>query len=440
MSRGKSYLVLGKGGREHALAWKLSEYSDCYTLPGNPGMSLDTQLIQGNPSDFEFVAKKAKELGVSAVVVGPEAPLCDGIVDYLRDKGIFAFGPGRDGARLEGSKAFAKDFMNRHSIPTADSQSFSSKQSALEFIEDNGFPVVIKLDGLASGKGVTIAENIYDAQVTLHAIFDDYKASNSTRKVIVEEYLTGKELSVLAVTDSKVIKTFLPSRDHKQLCDGNKGPMTGGMGAYCPVPDIDSNTYRIIKEVIVERTLQGLKDDGIDYRGVIYFGLMITTDGPKVLEYNCRFGDPEAQVVLSRLKTPLHHIVEAVKHQTLDSLEIKSHNGFSACVVLASQGYPKETKTGMVIQGVENARKYPHSRIFYAGVARQMGKLVTSGGRVLACVGNGRTLRQALGRAYLMTSRIKFAGRQFRCDIGGRYARGRTSMLNLRFKVRRRVR
>lgn len=431
MSSGKSYLVIGGGGREHALSWKLSEYSHCYTMPGNPGMSMDTQIIDGNPGDFEFVADKARELDVSAVVVGPEAPLCKGISDFLKERGIFAFGPFKNGARLEGSKAFAKEFMNRHSIPTADAMSFTSEESALEFVDQHTFPVVIKLDGLAGGKGVTIAENRYDAENAINATLGEGRQG----KVVIEEYLEGKELSILAVTDGKVIKPFLPSRDHKHLNDGNKGPMTGGMGAYCPVPDIDGKTYdRIIAE-IVEPTLQGLKDKCIDYRGVIYFGLMITSDGPKVLEYNCRFGDPETQVVLSRLKTPLHHIVEAVKHQTLDSLEIKSNKGFSACVVLASQGYPKKPKTGMVIQGLESARKEPESRIFFAGVAKQSGNLVTSGGRVLACVGNGRTLRQALGRAYRMTSKVRFTGRQYRCDIGGRYARGRTSMLNFRFKI-----
>ena len=263
---------------------------------------------------------------------------------------------------------------------------------------------------------------------------DDEKES----KAVIEEFLIGKELSILAVTDGKVIKPFPPSRDHKQLNDGNKGPMTGGMGAYCPVPGIDDNTYNQIKEKIIERTLLGLKKDKIDYRGVIYFGLMLTDDGPKVLEYNCRFGDPETQVVLSQLKTPLHRIIEAVKNQTLESLEIVSKKGFSACVVLASKGYPKKPETGMVIQGLEYSKKDVHSKIFFAGVKEQSGRLVTSGGRVLACISSGRTLRQALGRAYRLTSKIKFEGRQYRCDIGGRYARGRTSMLNFRVKVRRR--
>ncbi len=432
----KKYLIIGSGGREHALARSIGKCAECFVLPGNPGMVQDAQIISGNASDFEFVAGKAKELDVSAVIVGPEVPLCDGIADYLESKGIFVFGPKKGGAKLEGSKIFAKDFMKRHSIPTADSESFSSEETAMEFVKKHDFPIVIKVDGLAAGKGVHVVDNMFGAETVLHGIFSDGKFGVAGKKIIVEEFLVGKELSVLAITDGKTIKPLPPSRDHKQLGDGNKGPMTGGMGAFCPVPGIGSETYSRIKNEILDRTLDGLKKDGIDYRGVVYCGLMLTKSGPKVLEYNCRFGDPETQVVLPQLATPFPDIIEAVKNQTLDALEIKAKRGFSACVVLASEGYPVKTKIGYEITGIEKAREQTKSEVIFAGVAEQSGKLVTSGGRVLACVGSGKTLRQALGRAYRLTSIIDFKGRQMRGDIGGRYARRSSSIVNLRLKIR----
>jgi len=430
------YLVVGSGGREHAIAWKLSQDSEVFVLPGNPGMALDAQLVSGDASDFSFIAQKARELEVSAVVAGPEAPLVAGIYDELKKEGIYVFGPSKQGAMLEGSKAFAKDFLVRHNIPTAQAQSFDDEQKALEFVKTHQFPLVIKFDGLAAGKGVHIVESMYEAETVLHGIMSENMFSKTNSKVVIEEFLVGKELSVLTVTDGKSIKMLPFSRDHKQLEDGNKGPMTGGMGAFCPVPGIDSETERRIKEEIVDRTLEGIKKDGLDYKGILYCGLMLTNDGPKVIEYNCRFGDPEAQIVLPMVENSLSEIIEAVKTQTLEKIEIQQKHGFASCVVLASKGYPTKNEVGKVITGLDKAADTPHTKVFIAGAKESNGNLLTAGGRVLACCGFGNTLRQSLGRAYTLTTIVDFEGKQFRGDIGGRYARGRTSILNIRFKIR----
>ncbi|MEZ4812967.1 MAG: phosphoribosylamine--glycine ligase [Caldisericia bacterium] len=324
----KKYLVIGSGGREHAIAWALSRDSESYVLPGNPGMVQDAQTVSGNPNDFEFVAKKAKELEIDTVVIGPEDPLCAGIADVLEKHGLKVFGPKKTASKLEGSKVFAKEFMKKHGIPTANSEVFSNEKDALEFIKKLIFPVVIKVDGLAAGKGVQIVYNMFDAESVLHGIFSDCKFGASGEQIVIEEFLVGKELSILGVTDGNVIKPLPHSRDHKQLLDGNRGPMTGGMGAFCPVPGISSELFETIRTTILEKTLEGLKKDGIPYKGVIFFGLMLTDDGPKVLEYNCRFGDPETQVVLMQIETPLSEIVDAVVDEKLSDLEIKVKKGF----------------------------------------------------------------------------------------------------------------
>lgn len=425
------YLVIGSGGREHALAWALSKTDRVFVTPGNPGMT-DVAMIARTSHDFESVATFAMTHNIRTVVIGPEAPLVAGMTDYLREKGLNVFGPSRQAAQLEGSKAFAKDFMVRHGIPTAQSQTFDNSNDAVKFVKSHDFPLVIKVDGLAAGKGVHIVEDMREAEIVINAILSDNTFGDAGRKVVIEEFLVGRELSMLVLTDGKSFVPLVPSRDHKQLEDGNKGPMTGGMGAYAPVPDLDSFTYdRIIKEV-VRPSVEGIGKDGFNYRGVLYCGLMLTKSGPKVLEYNCRFGDPEAEVVIPMIKTPLSRIVDAVSEGELKDLKVDYNPGFAACVVLASEGYPAKPKTGKIIEGVEKAREMRNGILFASGVVLENDKLVTSGGRVLTCVGTANTLRMALGRAYAMTRLVNFQGSQMRGDIGGRYARGRTTIMALR--------
>lgn len=430
------YLVVGNGAREHAVAWTLSRNSEVHIMPGNPAMVLSGICVKGNQLDFDAIAKYALENGIHSIVPGPELPIVKGISDALTPKGLFVFGPSAKAAQLEGSKAFAKDFMKRNGIPCAQSASFSSANEALQFIKTYSFPLVIKVDGLAAGKGVMIVESMYEAENALHAIFDENKFGDSGKTVVIEEFLVGKELTVMAITDGNTIKPLLPSRDHKRLEDGDKGPMTGGMGAFCPVPDAGSDALNLIKTEIIEKTLAGIQKEGLEYKGAIYCGLMLTASGPKVLEYNCRFGDPEAQVVLPMLQTPLAEIIEAVKEQRLDKLPLVFRRGFSACVVLASPGYPNNPVLGKQIYGLEKAQTFQNGAVFAAGVTEENGKLLTSGGRVFSCMGMGQTIRQALGRAYSLSSLVDFEGKQMRGDIGGRYGRGKTSIGNLRLKIR----
>lgn len=430
------YLVVGSGAREHAIAWALSRNSEVHIMPGNPAMALSGICVKGNQLDFETIAKYASDNAIKSIVPGPELPIVKGISDALTPKGFFVFGPSAKAAQLEGSKAFAKDFMKRNGIPCAQSASFSSQSEALQFVKTHDFPLVIKVDGLAAGKGVMIVESMYEAENALHAIFSENKFGDSGRTVVIEEFLVGKELTVMAITDGNTIKPLLPSRDHKRLEDGDKGPMTGGMGAFCPVPDVGSDALGVIKTEIIEKTLAGIQKEGLEYKGAIYCGLMLTTAGPKVLEYNCRFGDPEAQVVLPMLQTPLSEIIEAVKDQRLDKLPLVFRRGFAACVVLASQGYPNNPVLGKQVFGLEKAQTFQNGAVFAAGVAEENGKILTSGGRVFSCMGMGQTIRQALGRAYSLSTLVDFEGKQMRGDIGGRYGRGKTSIVNLRLKIR----
>lgn len=425
------YLVIGSGGREHALAWAVAQTGKVFVCPGNPGME-DVAFNANIQPEPESIASFATEKGISTVIIGPEAPLCSGMSDFLRAKGINVFGPSKQAAQLEGSKGFAKDFMNRHNIPTALSQTFDNANEALKFIRSHDFPLVIKVDGLAAGKGVHIVEDLREAEIVINAILSENAFGEAGRKVVIEEFLVGRELSMLVLTDGKTFVPLSPSRDHKQLEDGNKGPMTGGMGAFTPVPDLDSFTYNRIISEVVKPSIAGIAKDGFDYRGVLYCGLMLTKTGPKVLEYNCRFGDPEAEVVIPMIKTPMTEIVDAVSTGELSKVKVEFHNGFAACVVLASEGYPNKPITGRQIFGIDKARQMKNSLLFASGVGLKEDHFVTSGGRVLTCVGMASTLRQALGRAYAMTRVVTFEGMQMRGDIGGRYARGRTTIMTIR--------
>jgi phosphoribosylamine---glycine ligase len=425
------YLIIGSGGREHAIAWAMCQTDRVYVCPGNPGME-DVAAIAKIQSDPQSVASFALEHDIHAVIIGPEAPLCSGMSDFLRAKGINVFGPSMQAAQLEGSKGFAKDFMARHGIPTAQSQTFDNANEALNFLRSHDFPLVIKVDGLAAGKGVHITEDLREAEIVINAILSENAFGEAGRRVVIEEFQVGRELSMLILTDGKTFVPLSPSRDHKQLEDGNKGPMTGGMGAFTPVPDLDSFTYNRIISEVVKPSIEGLGKDCFDYRGVLYCGLMLTKTGPKVLEYNCRFGDPEAEVVIPMIKTPFAEIVDAVAQRELSKVKVEFNQGFAACVVLASEGYPNKPITGRTIHGIDKAREMRGGLLFASGVGKQDDHFITLGGRVLTCVGMANTLRLALGRAYAMTRVVGFEGMQMRGDIGGRYARGRTTIMAVR--------
>jgi phosphoribosylamine--glycine ligase len=425
------YLVIGSGGREHALCHAVSKTDRVFVTPGNPGME-DVAMRAKIQPDFESVANFVRDSNIKTVIIGPEAPLVAGMSDFLRSKGINVFGPSRQAAQLEGSKDFAKEFMKRHNIPTAQSQTFDNANEALDFVKKHDFPLVIKVDGLAAGKGVHIVEDMREAEIVINAILSENAFGEAGRKVVIEEFLVGKELSMLVLVDGKTFVPLIPSRDHKQLEDGNKGPMTGGMGAFTPVPDLDSTTYRKIIDEVVAPSFEGIKKDGFDYRGVLYCGLMLTKSGPKVLEYNCRFGDPEAEVVIPMFKTPFARIADAVASGELREIKVECNSGFAACVVLASEGYPNRPLTGRKIIGIDRAREMKNSMLYACGVAKENDHFITAGGRVFTCVGMAGTLRLALGRAYAMTHVLNFQGMQMRGDIGGRYARGRTTILQVR--------
>lgn len=425
------YLIIGSGGREHALCHAIAKTDKAFVVPGNPGMVDVAQPVKIS-SDFDSISNFVSEKSIKTVIVGPENPLCAGMSDFLREKGINVFGPSQKGAMLEGSKAYAKDFMKRYDIPTAQSQTFDNAKEAIDFVRKHDFPVVIKVDGLAAGKGVHIAEDMREAEIVINAILSENQFGEAGRAVVIEEFLVGRELSMLVLFDNNTFVPLTPSRDHKQLEDGNKGPMTGGMGAFTPVPDLDSYTYKRIINDVVKPSTEGINKEGSLYRGVLYCGLMLTKAGPKVLEYNCRFGDPEAEVVIPMIETPFAEVADAVSQGQLSNLKVDFLKGFAACVVLASPGYPVNPLTGIKIDGIEQARQMPNSILYAAGVGKVDDDFVTTGGRVLTCTGIGSTLRMALGRAYAMTKVVKFQGMQMRGDIGGRYARGRTTILSVR--------
>lgn len=425
------YLIIGSGGREHALCHAIARTDKAFVAPGNPGMADVAQPVKLG-SDFDSISSFVSQESIKTVIVGPENPLCAGVGDFLRDKGIDVFGPSQKGAMLEGSKAYAKEFMNRYNIPTAQSQTFDNAKEAIEFVRKHDFPVVIKVDGLAAGKGVHIAEDMREAEIAINAILSENQFGEAGRAVVIEEFLVGRELSMLVLFDNNTFVPLTPSRDHKQLEDGNKGPMTGGMGAFTPVPDLDSFTYRKIINDVVKPSTEGINKEGSLYRGVLYCGLMLTKTGPKVLEYNCRFGDPEAEVVIPMIETPFAEIADAVAQGQLSKIKVEFRKGFAACVVLASPGYPAKPVTGIRINGIEIARQMKNSLLFAAGVGKSGDDYVTTGGRVLTCTGMGPTLRLALGRAYALTKVANFQGMQMRGDIGGRYARGRTTIISVR--------
>lgn len=416
-------LVIGSGGREHALVWKIKQSKQVkkvFCAPGNGGMVRAAKCINIKPDNIKALADFASRNKVDLTVVGPEQPLALGIVDEFQRRKLRVFGPERTGAQLESSKVFSKEFMQRYHIPTAPFKSFDNLVDAIGFCKGIEFPVVIKVDGLAAGKGVFVVHNYEEACATIEDIFEKKAFGEAGSKLVIESFLQGQEVSIMAITDGKKIIPLLPSQDHKQAYEGDKGPNTGGMGAYCPAEFVTNEQLAEIRQFILEPVLNGLRAENIPYRGVIYAGLMLTDSGPKVLEFNCRFGDPETQAVLPLLKTDLVEIFKATVDRKLSNLpKLEWRRGSAACIILTSKGYPGSYSSGHKISGLENTRA-EGCYVFHAGTKRDNNQLVTAGGRVLGVMGMDRDLRGALSKAYKIVKRIQFQGITYRRDIGFR--------------------
>ncbi len=424
-------LVIGSGGREHALAWRLSRswrVGEVYVAPGNAGTEWTAApCIEGyrpwvssvnvniSADDVSGIIDFCREKAIDLVVVGPEAPLAAGMVDALKTAGIVAFGPTQAAARLESSKAFAKQFMRDHNIPTAEYGTFTDYAEAAAFVESFGRPVVVKADGLAAGKGVIVCDDMDDARSALAQILleDNFGAAGNT--VVIEERLEGPEVSVLAFSDGNTMVAMPPARDHKRAFDGDEGPNTGGMGAYAPVPDVGPDMLAEIVRTILQPAVDGMAGSGTPYMGVLYAGIMLTESGPELLEFNCRFGDPEAQVILPLLVTDFAQILLACVEGTLADVTVEWEDDACATVVAASPGYPGHYPKGLPIEGVQQVRE---AVVFHAGTIRQEGRLKTAGGRVLAVTAVGADLYTALKTVYREIKKIRFEGMHYRTDIG----------------------
>ena len=416
-------LVVGGGGREHALVRKIKEskkVDEIFCTPGNGGISYDAKCFDVAATDIYGVVNLAKEIKADLVVVAPDDPLVAGMVDALNEAGFKTFGPRANAAIIEGSKVFSKELMQKYNIPTAEYKVFDNAEEAIEYIKErNEFPTVIKADGLALGKGVIIPENLEDAIAGVKEIMEDKIFGASGNNIVVEEFLTGPEVSVLAFTDGKCVKPMVSSMDHKRALDGDKGLNTGGMGTVSPNPYYTQEVAKECMDKIFIPTINAMNNEGRTFKGCLYFGLMITPKGPKVIEYNCRFGDPETQVVLPRLKTDIVDIFEAIDNETLSDLDVEWSDDACACVIMASGGYPKSYPKGIEITGLSNGQ-LDGVTVYHAGTKLQDNKLVTSGGRVLGVTALGDTLENALKKSYDAVEKIHFEGAHYRRDIGKR--------------------
>lgn len=416
-------LVVGGGGREHALVRKIKEskkVDEIFCTPGNGGISYDAKCFDVAATDIDGVVNLAKEIKADLVVVAPDDPLVAGMVDALNEAGFKTFGPRANAAIIEGSKVFSKELMQKYNIPTAEYKVFDNAEEAIEYIKErNEFPTVIKADGLALGKGVIIPENLDDAIAGVKEIMEDKIFGASGNNIVVEEFLTGPEVSVLAFTDGKCVKPMVSSMDHKRALDGDKGLNTGGMGTVSPNPYYTQEVAKECMDKIFIPTINAMNNEGRTFKGCLYFGLMITPKGPKVIEYNCRFGDPETQVVLPRLKTDIVDIFEAIDNEALSDLDVEWGDDACACVIMASGGYPKSYPKGIEITGLSNGQ-LDGVTVYHAGTKLQDNKLVTSGGRVLGVTALGDTLENALKKSYDAVEKIHFEGAHYRRDIGKR--------------------
>lgn len=416
-------LVIGSGGREHALACKLSEspqVDDLFCVPGNAGIADIATCQKIDIMDNDELLKFAKKIKADLTVVGPELPLVNGLVDCFSQEGMTVFGPTSVAARLEGSKIFAKELMVKYGIPTGKSRAFQDQGQAVRYIEQSSPPLVIKADGLAAGKGVTVALDREAAQEAVDLCMVKGAFGQSGQRILIEEFLEGQEVSLLAFSDGKRVVPMEPAQDYKRIFDGDRGPNTGGMGSYCPVPFVSPDIYQEIVEEILQPTIRALGEEGIKYKGVIYGGLILTDEGPKVLEFNVRFGDPETQAILPRLRSDLVEIMIRTVEEDLGGVELQWSTESCVSVVLASKGYPESSTKGVPIYGLEEAKKMDGVYLFHAATERSNGELVTAGGRVLAVSALGKDFQEARRKAYLAVDKITFEGMQFRRDIAAR--------------------
>ena len=416
-------LVIGSGGREHALAWKLKESKrteKLYAIPGNPGMAAIAECVpQISPTDNTAVVAFAKEKGIDLVVVGPEAPLAGGIVDDLAAAGVRAFGPTKLAAEIEGSKAFSKDLMKKYGIPTAKYEVFSDAAAARAYVKAEGAPIVVKADGLAAGKGVVVAMTEAEALAAIDEIMEGEAFGKAGSRVVIEEFMAGEEVSILAFTDGKTIRAMIPSQDHKRAYDGDQGPNTGGMGAYAPAPVAPPALVAEVQRTVLEPTIRAMEQEGRLYKGCLYAGLMVTAEGAKVVEFNCRFGDPETEVVLPLLLGDLVEIMLACVDGSLAEVEIPWSTGAAVTVVLAAGGYPKAYEKGAEITGLAEAEA-EGCLVFHAGTAAKDGVIVTAGGRVLNIVAEAADIKSAVEKAYRGVDRVHFKDAFCRRDIAHR--------------------
>ena len=415
-------LIVGSGGREHAIAWKIAQSPKAgkiYCAPGNAGIAQYAQCVNIGAMEFDKLVAFAKEKKIDLTIVGMDDPLVGGIVDAFEAEGLRVFGPRKNAAILEGSKAFSKDLMKKYQIPTATYETFDDPQAALAYLENARFPIVLKADGLALGKGVLICNSLEEAKDGVREIMQDKKFGSAGNQMVIEEFMTGREVSVLSFVDGKTIKTMASAQDHKRAKDGDQGLNTGGMGNFSPTPFYTQEVDAFCKKYIFQPTVDAMAAEGREFKGVIFFGLMLTPDGPKVLEYNARFGDPEAQVVLPRMKNDMIEVVEACVDGTLDQIDLEFTEEAAVCVVLASDGYPVSYEKGFPIRGLENFKDRKDAFVFHAGTKfDEKGRIVTNGGRVLGVTALGADLKQARAKAYEAVDLVDFDNKYYRHDIG----------------------
>lgn len=414
-------LVVGSGGREHAIVWKLAQSPKAekiYCAPGNGGISQLAECVDIGAMEFEKLAAFAKEKEIDLTVIGMDDPLCGGIVDVFESQGLRVFGPRKNAAILEGSKAFSKDLMKKYGIPTADYQVFTDPKQAEEYLETAKFPIVLKADGLALGKGVLICNTLEEAKAGVKTLMLDKQFGSAGDEIVIEEFLTGREVSVLSFVDGKTIKIMTSAQDHKRAKDGDQGLNTGGMGTFSPSPFYTKEVEEFCEKYIYQPTVDAMAAEGRPFKGVIFFGLMLTEEGPKVLEYNARFGDPEAQVVLPRMKNDIIDVVEACIDGKLDEIDLQFEDNAAVCVVLASDGYPVKYDKGFAISGLDEFKNHEGYYCFHAGTKFADGNIVTNGGRVLGVTAKGKDLKEARANAYKATEWVQFDNKYMRHDIG----------------------
>ena len=414
-------LIVGSGGREHAIAWsvaKSSKVDKIYCAPGNAGIAEFAQCVEIGAMEFEKLAAFAKEKEIDLTIIGMDDPLVGGVVDVFEAEGLRVFGPRKNAAILEGSKAFSKDLMKKYNIPTAGYENFTDAEEALAYLENAKFPIVLKADGLALGKGVLICNTLEEAKEGVKSIMLDKQFGSAGNRMVIEEFMTGREVSVLSFVDGTTVKTMTSAQDHKRAKDGDQGLNTGGMGTFSPSPFYTKEIEEYCEKYIFQPTVDAMKAEGREFKGIIFFGLMLTEDGPKVLEYNARFGDPETQVVLPRMKSDIIEVMEACIDGTLDKINLEFEDNAAVCVVLASDGYPVKYDKGFEIFGLDTFKEHDGYYCFHAGTKFADGKIVTNGGRVLGVTAEGADLKEARKNAYAATEWVTFQNKYMRNDIG----------------------